>query len=150
MSASKPPKAPTSFETDVEANFGNTQTACHISRVAAGTCEIGFSQPKAMRGMSLTWDGEELKLKYHDLSFGIEPSKYPQTAFGTAMINAFDSMVRVSELKIAHEENTWVYKGKCKSGNFILTQDDKTGFYKSLSVPELKFTAQFKNFKEIN
>ena len=135
----------TGFACDLEATYGDMAVSGHISRGAAGTLTLELSEPATLDGLTMMWDGDQVTLGMHGLTFGIDPTAIEQTALGKGLLSALDAALG-SHGGARTEDNTLSTKGESVSGEFELLSDPETGNLLSLRVPALALTATFSNF----
>lgn len=135
----------TGFACDVEATYGDMAVSGHLSRGAAGTLELKLSEPATLNGLTMTWDGDQVTLGMHGLTFGVDPAAVEQTALGKGLLSALDAALG-SHGGARTEDNAVSTKGESVSGEFELLSDPETGNLLSLRVPALSLTATFSNF----
>ncbi len=145
-----PPVIPQSFETDLNVRFNESEITAHWTRDGLGTNTIEMLTPDTIKGLILKITGSTCTVTYEGLSFDMDLSRFPQTAFGTELVNSVEAAVKNTEITATQNEGVWEYKGVNSSGSYILRQNGDTGYLEFFSAPSLDLTVQFSNFKEIS
>ncbi len=144
-----PPTFPQSFETDLEIRFNESEITAHWVCETLASNKFEMISPNSINGLILEFMGSTCTVTYEGLSFAMDFARFPQTAFGTELINAFETVVTDTDITVTQCEDSWEYKGLNSSGSFILKQNNTTGFFEYFSVPSMDLTIVFKNFQKI-
>ncbi len=147
-SGSKPAADPVSegFSCTVQAVYRDMTVAGTLTREAAGTLTLAFTEPDTLSGLTARWDGETVTLSMYGLEFSVDPATVPESALGEEIIAAFDTALR-GEGERTTEDGKLVITGNGSNGAYTLTFDAETGVPLSLSVPSLPLSATFSDFE---
>ena len=135
------------FECDMDVQYRDMEVKGHLTRQTAGTLLLEVTEPATLNGLSMEWDGENVQLRLHGLSFDVDPSAIPQSALGKGILGALDTALGLHEDRTVTEEGVST-KGSTLDGEFTLVSDPETGNLLSLTIPSLELTAQFSNFTQ--
>lgn len=133
------------FECDMDVQYRDMDVKGHLTRQTAGTLRMEVTEPASLNGLSMEWNGENVQLRLHGLSFDVDPSAIPQSALGKGILGALDTALGLHEDRTVTEEGV-ATKGSSLDGEFTLVSDPETGSLLSLTIPSLELTAQFSNF----
>lgn len=146
--AAKEPEKPvtTGFSCDVDMTYQDMQIKGRLTRMSAGMLKMEFEEPATLNGMSMEWDGEEVKVRMGALSFGVTPDQIPESALGRSVMEALDAGFR-AEGSAAVTDKGLSTKGESVNGQFEILSDPTTGQLISLKIPAIGLTAAFSNFQ---
>lgn len=110
-----------------------------------GTVEMSFDQPKSLYGITLRWDGNEMKMALGDMSLAVPAEKVPQSALLCCLAGV---------LAADHDEGVradagYVITGEVDGKAYELVCDPEIGAPISLALPEEELTAVFTEFKAL-
>lgn len=133
------------FSCDVEVQYEEMNVKGHLTRSSAGTLIFDVTEPKTLNGLSMQWNGENITLKLHGLSFGVDPDAVPQSALGKNILSVLDAALGVRESGELTDEGL-ITKGSSSSGEFEIISDPETGSLIKLTIPSVGLTAKFSSF----
>ena len=136
------------FSCAVEAVYRELQVRGTLTREAAGTLTMQFTAPDTLDGLTARWDGGDVTLTMHGMTFAMDPASVPESALGEEIVAAFDAALR-GEGERTKKGDTLIVRDSGANGEYTLTFDAKTGQPLSLSVPGLPLTATFSAYKSI-
>ena len=110
-----------------------------------GLVELSFDQPKSLYGITLRWDGTEMKMVLGDMSLAVPAEKVPQSALLCCLAGV---------LSADHGDGTitdtgYVMTGEVDGNAYELVCDPDTGTPRTLSMPEEELIATFTDFKAL-
>ena len=144
-----PPAVPLSFESDLLVIINETELTAHMKNKSIVCCCFTFNTPKHLEGLSLSFENNMCKLEHNGLAFEMNMARFPETAFGSALVNAMIAIFNDTNIEKSKVNDDWHYKGESKSGNFLYIQNGISGAPKYLSVPSLDLTVEFSNFADL-
>lgn len=136
----------TGFECDVDVQYQDMDVKGHLTRTSAGTLRMDVTEPATLNGLTMEWDGNDITLKLHGLSFGVNPDAIPQSALGKSMLEAFDAALGIRGSGKVTKDGVST-TGQSAAGQFELTSDPDTGALLTLKIPSSELTATFSNFQ---
>lgn len=137
------------FSCSVKAVYRDMQVRGTLTREAVGTLTMSFTAPETLDGLTARWDGGDVTLTMHGMSFAMDPASVPESALGEEIIAAFDAALR-GEGERTQKDGKLTVRDSGANGEYTLVFDAETGRPLSLSVPSLPLTAEFSDFKSIN
>ena len=110
-----------------------------------GTVQMQFDEPKSLKGITLRWDGNEMKMMLGEMSMSVPQEKVPQGAllYCLAQVMAADP----KEGKAV--DDRYVITGEMEGKTYELVCDPQTGTPLTLSIPEEELTATFTEFQSL-
>ena len=147
--SSTPPAIIPSYEADVKINFNEVEITCHIIQQNFEETQIEIYTPEEIKGFIISKTHDGCNLKFKDMDYKMDLSKYPNASFAQIMTKAYSALVNSDGLKVIKKDKYWIYEGSIDSGGFIITQSDETGFTKKIEVPKVGMSAEFSNIKSI-
>lgn len=123
------------FSCDFAATCDGLAVAGTLTRYTAGTLELAFEQPATVKGLTATWDGEDVTLTMLGLSFDIDPDDIPESAIGEGVVAVLDEVL-YAEAAGREQNGELVFEGEVAGGAYTLVCDGESGFPRSLAIPE--------------
>ncbi len=136
------PPVTTDFSCDFTARYGQMQAKGTLTRYTAGTLQLAFSYPDTLQDIVVIWDGEAVKVRYHDMTFQITPSALPESALGEAVIRVLDEIARGGGTT-TESGDTVTVSGSQDGIEYTYVYDAKSGAPRSLSVPSYDLDVTF-------
>lgn len=136
------PPVTTDFSCEFTARYGQMQTKGTLTRFSAGTLELAFSSPETLQDVVFLWDGEAIRVRYHDMTFQITPSALPESALGEAVIRVLDEIARGGGTKTENGDTVTV-SGTQDGVEYTYVYNAKSGAPISLSVPSYDLEVTF-------
>ena len=133
------------FECDLDVQYQDMNVKGHLTRHTAGTLLLELTEPSTLNGLSMEWDGENIALKLHGLSFDVNPSALPESGLGKGILSALDAAIGQRENRAEVSEGI-ATSGSIAQGEFTLVSDPETGNLLSLEIPSMELSATFSNF----
>lgn len=136
----------TGFSCMVQGQYGEWPVAGRMERSGAGMLTLTLSEPEAIAGVTLQWDGVDMTAEWHGVSWSLDASKVPQAALGRGVLESLDAVVYgTADCRASGDRLT--VTGQTDGGTFTLTVDAATGVLQSLTVPEQALTLTFSDFQ---
>jgi len=148
--SSTPPAIVPSYEADVKISFNDVEITCHVVQQNFEETEIEIYTPEELKGFIISKTQDGCSLKFKDMDYKMDLSKYPNASFAQIMTQAYSSLVNSDGIKVTKNNKYWIYQGSIDSGKFIITQNDETGFINKIEVPKVGMIAEFSNIKSIS
>ncbi len=136
------PPVTTDFSCEFTARYGQMQTEGTLTRYSAGTLELAFSSPETLQDVVFLWDGETIKVRYHDMTFQITPSALPESALGETVMRVLDEIARGGGTKTENGDTVTV-SGTQDGVEYTYVYNAQNGTPRSLSVPSYDLEVAF-------
>ena len=139
---------PNAFSTMAKIQYDGTEIEAKITRSDGGDCTIEVLAPSTLKSLTMDWDAQSntMTLGFMGLSCSIDPQQFPDSAFGTAVIYAFNALASKDGLKIDKTDESLTFSGTGESGQFSVSIDRKSGCMQSLDIPGIGLSAQFSDY----
>ncbi len=135
------------FESSAQFTYDDFSFDAVVKRNALGSCVITITSPKAIEGMTFTYQGDQLTVEYLGLSVDIDPNTALSQAAVSAVVKALDAMTRQNGIHVSFEDSKFLVNGETENGDFTLILDEKSGNFLSLEIPEIPMSVTFHNFQ---
>ena len=133
----------TNFSCDVDVQYGDMTVKGHLTRSTAGTLCLEITEPATLNGMTMDWNGTDVSIKLHGLTFRVDPETLPQGALGKGLLNALDAALGIKDGQLT--ETGWSTKGEVGGNAFEIFSDPQSGKMLSVSIPSMQLKATFSN-----
>lgn len=143
-----PPPVNTNFQADANVEFKDVSITCHVKQSGFKNSEIYMTKPKELNGLRIIKKEDECSLKFKNMKFDMDMSKFPKTSFAQIMLSCINEMVDVGNLNISQQDNCYIYQGNINEGKFKLYQDGETGNIIKIEVPQAELKVEFTNIKK--
>lgn len=110
-----------------------------------GAVEMDFDRPKSLYGITLRWDGAEMKMVLGEMSLSVPAEKVPQSA----LLCCLAGVLAADHGDGTTTEAGYVMAGEMDGKAYELVCDPSSGTPVSLSVPEEELIATFADFKTL-
>lgn len=139
-----------SYEADILLEYGESQTAgLHLTRIGDAVWDATFSEPPALSGVVLSFDGNAVSASYKGLAFTIPKSALPAKNMLGIVTEALDAADAAESLPCTQQEDgNWCYQGNCAGGNYTLTFA-QSGEPLIFDLPSQPLKLTFSEFKVI-
>ena len=108
-----------------------------------GGVELTFDQPKSLYGITLRWDGQEMRMALGEMSLAVPADKVPQSA----LLCCLGGVLAADHEEGNRTDEGYVIAGEVEGKAYELVCDEDSGVPVSLSIPEEELTATFTDFK---
>ncbi len=108
-----------------------------------GVCEVTFSEPAALKGMTLSFDREQITVGYLGMQVSLDNESVLANSAVSAIVNAIDAASRQQGISVEKKGSSIVVTGQIEQGTYEIVLDAKTGAIGKLSVPGLNLEAKF-------
>lgn len=133
------------FSCTADVALNGAQYEVQVSRTAQGANTMKFLKPEGLSSFTFTQDSGGLKMKYDSIEVNVDPSSIPQSSLFNAVSGAFDACLGKGAAIKAGKYGVEI-SGSSAAGKFTVLFD-KNMVPLSLSMPSLKLSATFKDFK---
>lgn len=147
-SLKSPPPVSSTFEADANIKFKDVAISCHINQKSFERSEILLTKPKELDGLKIIKTEDECNLRFKNMNFNLDMSKFPKASFAQIMLKCYASLINTENLDITKKDNIYIYEGNIEDGNFIIHQNSKTGNIEKIEVPKVKLIVEFTNIKK--
>ena len=129
---------------DVSIQYGDVSAQGRLERTAAGVCRLTVSQPSELSGMVFDWDGSDLQLSFKGLSYTLDSTALPKTAFASVLLRCLDAAASQGALAVKNQVgDLLICSGQGEDGAFTLEYNSASGQIESLTIPAMHFEATF-------
>lgn len=140
---SKPEPAPprtANFTCSFTAHYQDLTVGGTLTRYTQGTLTLDFTEPETLRDVRALWDGEQMKVQYHGITFDIDDADIPETALGKQLVTALDNALNATGER---NHDTVTVNGSVDGTAYTYTYAADSGLPLSLSVPSLPLEVTF-------
>lgn len=130
------------FSCAFEATLGDTVFGGTLTRYTVGTLELTFDKPETVDGLTASWDGETVHLRFYGLSFDVDADSFPEQALGEALVGALDAVMR-GETSQTTQDGMLTVNGELDGVTYTLVCDGDSGLPRQFSVPEYALQVNF-------
>lgn len=110
-----------------------------------GTVQMRFDEPKSLKGITLLWDGNEMKMALGEMSMSVPREKVPQGA----LLCCLAQVMAADHKEGKAVDDRYVIAGETEGKAYELVCDPQTGTPLSLSIPDEELTATFTDFHSL-
>ena len=112
-----------SYEADILLEYGEDQTAnLHLTRCGNALWDANFTEPPALAGVTLTFDGDAVSANYKGLAFTVPKTALPAKNMLGIVTEALDAADAAESLPCTQQsDGTWCYQGECAGGSYTMT-----------------------------
>lgn len=144
-----PPTPPASFTSNITAVFGEHTVTAKFTQSSPGICTLDFLTPATIEPLEISYNSGSCTVTYDNLKFETDLSRFPQTAFGSVMVDTFKKLADETDVSCCYADGLWTYSGDNSAGKFTLTQNYETGFWQLLTVESVNLKIDFTDFSLI-
>ena len=105
-----------------------------------GRVAVAFTQPKSLSGVTLEWDGSEMRMRLGSMTVAVAEDRVPDGGLIRCLTQTL-SAVQPKNGEVEGED--YVLHGDAEGVAYTLVCDVTTGLPKSLSIPDEALTAEF-------
>ena len=135
-----------SFSCRFSADYGDITAAGVIERTPDKVLTITFDAPASLSGITLVWDGEQVRMRVFGIETALPQSYLPQQALGSVVGDALDDAVtRAREGNLSEER--LLFSGTVGEYDYTLRCDSQSGVPAQLDVPALPLRLTFSDFE---
>ncbi|MBQ8920758.1 MAG: hypothetical protein IJ060_01175 [Oscillospiraceae bacterium] len=141
------PQLSAAYTVQAEMTFGDSGSAAlTLTRSAAEQWEAEFSDPPALAGVVLTFDGNAVSASYKGLAFTVPKSALPAKNMLSLTTEILDAIGALDEIPCAEQDDgTWVGTGESSGGSYTVTFAG-SGEPVSLEIPSQPLQIQFSGY----
>ena len=116
------PKLKDAYEADVQLEYGDGQSAdLHLTRCGNALWDAAFTEPPALAGVILTFDGDTVSASYKGLAFTVPKTALPAKNMLGIVTEALDAAAAAESLPCTQSDGSWSYQGDCPGGSYTMT-----------------------------
>lgn len=141
--SSKPAKIKTEFKAKIKCTYNDINIKADITS-ANHNIIIRILSPENLNGCVYKYNGSKLTVTYNDLMLNAEKDYLPDDDFANILYNVITTVDKDDITFIQRSDNNARYKGKCDSGEFIISSDYNSGYISKIELKDLNFTSDFK------
>ena len=134
-----------SFSFTADVTLDGTAYEVKFNKPVSGDSTMKFVKPEDLSILSFSKGDDGIKVKLDSLEATVDASTIPQSSVFNAILGSFETCVSKSVNAKAQGKDI-ILSGSSAAGEFTMAFDSSMK-PKSLSVPTLKLTANFKDFK---
>lgn len=142
-------KLPQGFCATADITYGKLALTADISRISPADITLTVNSPEQLAGMQFTYDGSATKVSYYGITFEIPKNTAAAKALAGAVFSAINDAVGKNG-SVSYKDGKMIIEGRVDEGRYTLTLDEKTGAVIALSLPDLKLSCTFSDFKPLN
>lgn len=139
----------TGFSCSAAGTYREEAVAGTLTRSAAGLLTVTLSEPSSLDGLTMTWNGENVKLRMLGIEWSISPDAIPQAALGVRILQSLDAVVHGEGEGERTADGRLRTTGTAGDAAFTLYSDPATGALLSLEVPSEELTLTFSDFRPL-
>lgn len=124
------------FRCRVSLDYGGTVYEATLDRLDTAQATLTVAKPATLKGLTMTWDGQEVSVTYAGMTMSFEEATLPVSAAVTLLCRTLDACRDQAEARS-------VYEGEIEGIPYTLAFDDQTGMPLTLSVPSVPIRAAF-------
>ena len=126
------------------------QAALTLTRSGAGCWDAEFSEPAALSGVLLTFDGDAVSASYKGLAFTVPKSAMPAKNMLVAATEILDGLDGIAQLPCsATDDGTWISTGESAAGSYTVSFTD-SGELCALEIPSQPLTVTFSGYAVVS
>ena len=113
------------YEADCTLEYGEGQSAAlHLTRCGDSLWDAAFTEPPALAGIILTFDGNAVSASYKGLAFTVPKTALPAKNMLTLLTEALDAAHAAESLPCSpQDDGSQLCQGECAGGSYTLTFD---------------------------
>lgn len=117
-----------------------------LNRSNESALSLKVLEPKGLKDMEFSYDGKDIKIAYKGLGVKLDDNSRLVSSMMEIIINSINKASSGSGIDVKVEGENLHVSGSTESGNFSMILNKKTGAVISLSVPELDFECNLRDF----
>jgi hypothetical protein len=133
------------FSCTADVTLDGTAYEVKLNKAVGGDSTMKFVKPQNLSTLSFSKGDDGIKVKLGSLEMVVDEATIPQSSVFNAVLGAFETCVSKSVSANSQGKDTTL-SGSSSAGAFTMVFDSSVK-PKSLSIPTLKLTAKFKDFK---
>ena len=141
------PKLDAAYSVSAALSYGDKDTAeLVLTRTDAQKWEAAFSDPPALSGVLLSFDGNAVSASYKGLAFTVPKTALPAKNMLALTTEILDAVSEQKELACSKlEDGTWQNAGECSGGSYTVTFSDD-GTPTELEIPSQPLRIVFSGY----
>ena len=141
------PKLDSAYAIQAEMEYGEQEHAVlTLTRSGSGQWDAEFSEPNALAGVLLTFDGNAVSASYKGLAFTVPKTALPAKNMLTLTTGILDSFDGLEQLPCTQQEDgTWCSSGECEGGSYTIIFAD-SGEPAAMELPNQPLKLTFSGY----
>ena len=131
------------FEAAADIQMGGVAATVDLNRTEDEVFSFVFHEPKALDGMTVTMDDENIGLSYLGLHIEADSEDVLNSAVTKAIVAAINQAAEPEGITVGVEGSAVTVSGETDAGEFTLTLDQKNQSLLTLSIPNLDLECRF-------
>lgn len=136
----------TPFDAKAKIKMKDLVLVADINKTDVGCATIKIAEPKSLKDMNFSYDGEDITIAYKGLSVKLDEKSKLVSSLVSIIVNSIDKAASDSGIDVKINGNALTVCGENESGKFNITIDKENGSIASINLPELDFECNFDNF----
>ena len=141
------PQLDPAFSVEAQLEYGSGQSAAlTLTRNGEGVWDAAFSDPPALAGVLLSFDGNAVSASYKGLAFSVPKTALPAKNMLVLTTDILDKTAALESVPCKEQpDGTWAADGETESGSYTIsfTAD---GILSGFSVPSQPLTIRFTGY----
>lgn len=137
------------FTVNADILCGNASMKAALHRAADHSLTADFTDPPAIRPLTVRLAQGACSLQYNTLTVGASPERTPQTLATFLVADTWDVITQRTDLTRNLTDGIWTVNGSGASGAFVFTCDAATGAPLALSIENASLHVRFEQYQPI-
>lgn len=135
------------FKASATVRFSNMEALINLNKQASNTYSVEFIQPKSLKGMTLNFIDDEIKISFLGINVTLGKDSFLTSAMVNALINSINKVSNETGLTISKKGDNLIIDSESESGKFKMILDKKSGSILEISMPSIDLECTFGDFK---
>lgn len=140
------------FTCTAEMEYDDFKASATMNRLGNGLWDVEFSAPKTLKGVKLSYSGEEITASYLGFAFTVPKTTAPVKNMLTLLFSAVDKCSEKVEMPCTVTDGVTTYTGESvlgTSGSSFKLSLDKDEKLVSFAIPDEKLMISFSDYTAI-
>lgn len=138
------------YEAELQVRSRGLEMSAVISKQTPGYCNVEFTAPALLNGLSMQFKPDSADISYKGLSVSVDPASLPESAVAKLVVAALDQVTRQDGLRVQIVDSALVISGTSDSTTFYLSLDSANYNILKLRIPSEELEIDFINFSFVN
>lgn len=138
-----------SFSCDAEIIYDDMKINARITKIANAKFNMEIVYPETLKGLEFQLLNDQIKLSYRGLSFDLDGSNLPIKSVAGGLYEVMRNLTASQDLDITKSRGKYTIKGSSVVGSFSCVYEPDSNRIVSISIPDLKLTANLTNYVNI-
>lgn len=135
------------YQCSAEITSGDNSYTAKLMK-QAGVWSITFNSPDALNGMVITYENQECKISYRDMSFYADRDNVPEAGVSTLITKSLDYFASNSKASFSSKKDTIIATGIMNGGDVEMIFTDK-GIPEKLEIKGNNLKVDFSDFEKL-